>query len=396
MGDFNAVVGMGKKSKCVGEHGLGKRNERGQKLVDFAKQNKFVITNTLFKHHKRRRYTWTMPGGGDRFQLDYVLVKWRYKNGVKNCRAYPGMDVYSDHNAVVVHLNVKFKKIKKAKKKLNWNLAALEKENGEHFIQEIENGICSITADTSEQLWNGIKELITKSAEENIGYVKKQAPKKPWITQEMIEKMDERRKWKTVNTEEGRKMYRKLNNLLRRETDKAKDKWLDEQCKEIEQLDKRGRSDLMYKKAKEVGKKYKRSKGRNAGLLDANGNVLNDQEEIKRRWKEYFETLYDAAGKPDSCMLENEEEVHTDDKGPLILQSETNASVDKLKRRKKQGMDNIPAEFIKCLGENARKQLNQLDNLIYTSGKWPTDFTGSRVVRFPKKSNTKKCEEHRT
>ena len=37
MGDFNAVVGMGKKSKCVGEYGLGKRNKRGQKLVDFAK-----------------------------------------------------------------------------------------------------------------------------------------------------------------------------------------------------------------------------------------------------------------------------------------------------------------------------------------------------------------------
>ena len=59
-------------------------------------------------------------------------------------------------------------------------------------------------------------------------------------------------------------------------------------------------------------------------------------------------------------------------------------------------MDNIPAEFIKCLGENARKQLNQLDNLIYTSGKWPADFTVSRVVTFPKKPNTKKCEEHRT
>ena len=58
MGDFNAVVGLGRRSKCVGAYGLGKRNKRGQKLVDFAKQNKFVITNTLFNHHKRRRWTW--------------------------------------------------------------------------------------------------------------------------------------------------------------------------------------------------------------------------------------------------------------------------------------------------------------------------------------------------
>jgi hypothetical protein len=36
--------------------------------------------------------------------------------------------------------------------------------------------------------------------------------RKPWITQEMISKMGERRKWKNVNTEEVRMNYRKLRN----------------------------------------------------------------------------------------------------------------------------------------------------------------------------------------
>jgi len=35
-----------------------------------------------------------------------------------------------------------------------------------------------------------------------IGKVEKRA-RKPWITQEMISTMDERRKWKNVNTEEA-------------------------------------------------------------------------------------------------------------------------------------------------------------------------------------------------
>ena len=107
-------------------------------------------------------------------------------------------------------------------------------------MKEVEESIGTISTDTSDQLWNDIKEVIIKSAEENLGYVKKQAPKKPWITQGMIDKMDERRKWKNINTEEGKRMYRKLNNLLRRETDKARDMWINEQCKEIEQLEKRG------------------------------------------------------------------------------------------------------------------------------------------------------------
>jgi hypothetical protein len=38
----------------------------------------------------------------------------------------------------------------------------------------------------------------------------------------MISKMDERRKWKNVNTQKGRKNYRRLRNKLKRATDNAK------------------------------------------------------------------------------------------------------------------------------------------------------------------------------
>ena len=34
----------------------------------------------------------------------------------------------------------------------------------------------------------------------------------PWLTEEMISKMDERREWKSVKNEEGRKNYRRLKN----------------------------------------------------------------------------------------------------------------------------------------------------------------------------------------
>jgi len=51
--------------------------------------------------------------------------------------------------------------------------------------------------------------------------VKKKA-RKPWVTQEMLSKMDETRKWKNVNTEKGRKNYGRLRNVLKRATDNAK------------------------------------------------------------------------------------------------------------------------------------------------------------------------------
>ena len=65
-----------------------------------------------------------------------------------------------------------------------------------------------------------------------VGKVEKR-PRKPWITQEMISKMGERRKWKNVNNEEGRRNYTRLRNELKRATETAKKEYLENICNEI-------------------------------------------------------------------------------------------------------------------------------------------------------------------
>ena len=57
LGDFNAKVSSGKQGKTVGPHGLGTRNERIERLVDWCEEKKLVITNTWFETHPRCRYT---------------------------------------------------------------------------------------------------------------------------------------------------------------------------------------------------------------------------------------------------------------------------------------------------------------------------------------------------
>ena len=68
--------------------------------------------------------------------------------------------------------------------------------------------------------WKNIKDCVFDTISELVGKVEKRA-RKPWITQEMISKMDERRKWKNVNTEEGRRNYRRLRDELKRSTEKG-------------------------------------------------------------------------------------------------------------------------------------------------------------------------------
>jgi hypothetical protein len=56
MGDFNAVVGERQVNQIIGKHGLGTRNIRGERLINFRKQNNFLVTNTMFEVPKIRRY----------------------------------------------------------------------------------------------------------------------------------------------------------------------------------------------------------------------------------------------------------------------------------------------------------------------------------------------------
>ena len=97
-----------------------------------------------------------------------------------------------------------------------------------------------------------------------VGKVEKRA-RKPWITQEMISKMDERRKWKNVNNEEGRKNCGRLRNELKRATDNAKKEYLENICNEIMEFQRTGRYDLMYLNTNELG--WKETQGiQNIGI----------------------------------------------------------------------------------------------------------------------------------
>ena len=64
--------------------------------------------------------------------------------------------------------------------------------------------------------------------------------------------MDVRRKWKNVNTEEGRRNYRRLRNILKRATEKAQKEYLENTCTEIMEFYRTGRFDFMYMKTKEL------------------------------------------------------------------------------------------------------------------------------------------------
>ena len=82
----------------------------------------------------------------------------------------------------------------------------------------------------------------------------------------------------------------------------------------------------------------KKVSNKSCTIKDKAGNLLTDTEEVKDRWREYIESLYDKDGKPkaDELQAKEEYEVEEDDKGPAVLKSEIMAEINEMKEGKFQ------------------------------------------------------------
>src|SRR5579864_5080456 len=154
---------------------------------------------------------------------------------------------------------------------------------------------------------------------------------------------------------------------------------------------------MVYAKVKQLTRKSSTA-GRSTSIKDRDGKLITQPDKIRERWKEYIEQLYDKAGKPEEegIAVEREAIVPEDCKGPPLMTSEIVEAIKDMKKNNSVGVDDIPAEFLKALGEEGTKELVEMCKELYDEGVWPEDFT--RVVMMPlqKKSNAEECEDHRT
>lgn len=395
MGDWNASVGRGKEEEeeVVGSFGVGRRNHRGDRLIEFCTKHKFIVTNTLFEHHPRRIYTWRAPGDIRRAQLDYILVRGRYKNQVKDSRSYPGADIESDHNLVMMKCTLRFKKLNK-KEKSCWDVKKLEDETvHRRYIIETDK----IVRDTRErnqsnieQTWMSIKTRIIHAAESTLGK-RNMEKRKKWISDEVIEMIKERRKYKNATDEEGKRRYRTIRNKINRKTRQDKESYMKEICENIELSMNKNQMEMAYSNIRRF---FNDKRVKTMSIVDRGNKLVFDEDKIVEVWKEYIEKLY--AGERHGLMLEEEREAEGENMGEPILEEEFRKALKELKGRKAPGIDNISGELLKGSGPELKKALFELVREIYDTGSLPEDFTKCIIMPIPKKPSARTCNEYRT
>ncbi|XP_076314986.1 uncharacterized protein LOC143227418 [Tachypleus tridentatus] len=135
--------------------------------------------NTWFKNHPRRCWTWKSPGDRVRNQIDFILMKKRYRNSITSCKSMPDADCSSDQIPAVVTMVVKLKKLKKSKKepRLQLNILEEDEELKKKYIVCVKNKFDILDSlNTAEEKWQKMKESIHEAAKEHIPTTRKESP----------------------------------------------------------------------------------------------------------------------------------------------------------------------------------------------------------------------------
>ena len=118
-------------------------------------------------------------------------------------------------------------------------------------------------------------------------------------------------------------------------------------------------------------------------IKDRNSTDLAEAEDIKKRWQEYTEELYNKdVNDADNCdgVITHLE--------PDILECEVKWALGSISRNKAGG-DRIPVELFQILKDDAVKVLPSICQHIQKTQQWPQDWKRSVFIPIPKKGNAK-------
>ena len=130
------------------------------------------------------------------------------------------------------------------------------------------------------------------------------------------------------------------------------------------------------RKASKLFKKIRGAKGtfhaRMGTIKDKNIKDLTEAKEIKKRWQEYTEELYERV----LNGLDNHDGVviHLE---PDILECEVKRVLGSVTTSKASGGDRIPAELFRILKDDAVKVLHSKCQQIWKNSEWPQDWKRS-------------------
>ena len=176
--------------------------------------------------------------------------------------------------------------------------------------------------------------------------------------------------------------YTYLNAEFQRIARRDKKAFLSDQCKEIEENNRMGKTRDLFKKIRDIKGKFYAKMG---SINDRNGRDLTEAEDIKRcqRYKELY--------KKDLHHPDNHNGVITHLE-PDILECEVKWALGSITTNKASGGDGIPGELFQILKDDAVKVLHSICQQIWKTQQWHSTGKGQFSLQSQRKAMPKNAQ----
>ena len=141
------------------------------------------------------------------------------------------------------------------------------------------------------ELWMEVRDIVQETGIKTIPMEKK-CKKAKWLSVEALQIAVKRREAKSKG---GKERYRPLNAEFQRIARRDKKAFFSDQCKEIEENNRLGKTRDLFKKIRDTKGTFHAKMG---SIKDRNGLDLTEAEDIKKRWQEYTEELQKRSSRP--------------------------------------------------------------------------------------------------
>ena len=210
---------------------------------------------------------------------------------------------------------------------------------------------------------------------------KKKYKKVKWLSEAALQIALKRRE---VEGKGEKERYTHLHAEFQRIARRDKKAFLSDQCKEIEENNRMGKTRDLFKKIRDSMGTFHAKIGT---LKDRNGTDLTEAEDTKKRWQEYTEELY----KKDLHDPDSHDGVITHLE-PDILECEVKWALGSLTTNKANGGDGTPVESFQILKDDAVKVMHSIGQKIWKSQQWPQDWKRSVLFQSQRKAMPKNVQ----
>ena len=398
-GDWNARVGPADDTTrhILGKFGLGQRCENGERLINFAGINRLFISSTRFQHPRRHLLTWYSNDGKTAHQIDHVLIRSRWASSVEDCRSFraaeAGNSGGSDHVLVRAKLRLHLAAQRKVHRRKRLNIAALS--NADQLLllhSELSSKLRKVSTtcqnDRSvsvDSQWTELKTATQEASLSILGITSRR--QKDWISPDTIHLStlaQQARVKKSPN-------YRQLRRAATRSSRADRNRYWKQMADNMENAANVGDFGKLFRLIRSGSGK---THGMTVALKDESGHFIPTLDGRLSRWVEHFSRILNnpPLQHPLICATPDES-YHVNCDAPT--KEEIAEIIKSLKNKKAPGEDGIPAEVYKACTTVLLDPLHNLFISIWESETFPTDWSTSLLLPFPKKGDRTLCENYR-